>query len=129
MFGDFHPYSFVSSSAYDTAWLAMIPADSYIQPMFKNCLEWLLNNQKQQGFWGQTDAFGKETIDSLPATLASMIALKKWNTGACMIQKGMHAYISSTLVSTVLGITIFNCVNATSYVGCGYVRFYNHNFL
>ena len=91
LFTNFDPYSFVSPSAYDTAWLATIPDYSHksCQPMFKNCLAWVLNNQNQLGFWGELDAFGKPTIESLPATLASMAALKKWNTGVSLIEKGI----------------------------------------
>ncbi|KAK7362896.1 hypothetical protein VNO77_05021 [Canavalia gladiata] len=87
---NFDPYSFVCPSAYDTAWLAMIP-HSYnpSQPMFLTCLDWLLNNQQQEGFWGHSDAFGNPTLESLPATLASLVALKKWNTGALPIHKGL----------------------------------------
>lgn len=83
-------YSFVCPSAYDTAWLAMIPDSQYpSQPMFKSFLDWLLNNQKPEGFWGESDTYGKPTIESLPATLVSMVALKKWNTGSSMIEKGI----------------------------------------
>ena len=83
-------YSFVCPSAYDTAWLAIIPDSQYpSQPMFKNCLEWLLNNQKPEGFWGESDTFGKPTIESLPATLVSMVTLKRWNTDASLIEKGV----------------------------------------
>ncbi|KAE8707528.1 14-3-3-like protein [Hibiscus syriacus] len=40
MLSDTDPYSFVSASAYDTAWLAMIPVDSdQTCFMFKECLE------------------------------------------------------------------------------------------
>ncbi|KAK7327930.1 hypothetical protein VNO77_22023 [Canavalia gladiata] len=82
-------YSFVYPSAYDTAWLAIIPDSQYpSQPMFKNYLDWLLKNQKPEGYWGESDTFGKPTIESLPATLVSMVALKKWNTGKLMIEKG-----------------------------------------
>ncbi|XP_027348360.1 (E,E)-geranyllinalool synthase-like [Abrus precatorius] len=93
----FDPYSFVCPSAYDTAWLAMIPhTHNPFQPMFKNCLDWILNNQNQEGFWGECDAFGKPTLESLPATLASMIALKKWNTGAIVIDRGLEFIEANT---------------------------------
>ncbi|KAH7545952.1 hypothetical protein FEM48_Zijuj01G0148700 [Ziziphus jujuba var. spinosa] len=85
------PYQFVSPSAYDTAWLAIIP-DSHHQnmkPMFQNCLNWVLNNQKQQGFWGECDSHGMPSIECLIATLACIIALKKWDVGSEMIDKGM----------------------------------------
>ncbi|GAB4831252.1 hypothetical protein Ancab_005265 [Ancistrocladus abbreviatus] len=87
--------SFVSPSAYDTAWLAMVADPRQPdEPMFKACLDWVLDNQNPAGFWGQTDWEGFPTIDSLPATLACMIALKTWNLGHQHIQKGM-AFISA----------------------------------
>ncbi|KAI4296669.1 hypothetical protein L6164_036610 [Bauhinia variegata] len=90
MLKNFDPYSFVCPSAYDTAWLAVIPdPHEPSKPMFKICLDWMLKNQHGEGFWGECDAFGKPTIVSLPATLASMIALKKWNTGPLMVEKGL----------------------------------------
>ncbi|XP_022715921.1 (E,E)-geranyllinalool synthase-like [Durio zibethinus] len=87
------PYSFVSPSAYDTAWLAMVPAEYSNQtcsvPMFKNCLDWVVNNQTEEGYWGERDAHGNPTIESLPATLACVIALKKWNVGNRNIKLGL----------------------------------------
>ncbi|KAF5944466.1 hypothetical protein HYC85_018543 [Camellia sinensis] len=90
MFTNFDLYSFVSKSAYDTAWLAMIPSTQHCDhPMFKGCLDWILNNQKEEGFWGELDSNGVPTIDSLPATLACMVALKMWNVGGTNIKKGL----------------------------------------
>ncbi|KAG5561541.1 hypothetical protein RHGRI_004549 [Rhododendron griersonianum] len=96
IFSTFDVYnSFVSASAYDTAWLAMIPAENPNKfeqccgPMFKGCLEWVLNNQKEEGFWGERDMNGLPTIDSLPSTLACIVALKKWNLGDTNINKGL----------------------------------------
>ncbi|XP_028095683.1 (E,E)-geranyllinalool synthase-like [Camellia sinensis] len=90
MFTNFDLYSFVSKSAYDTAWLAMIPSTQHCDhPMFKGCLDWILNNQKEEGFWGELDSNGVPTIDSLPATLACMVALKMWNVGDTNITKGL----------------------------------------
>ncbi|XP_028796345.1 (E,E)-geranyllinalool synthase-like [Neltuma alba] len=93
---NFDPYSFVSPSAYDTAWLAMIPDsfsdesdDQSSKPKFRNCLNWLMNNQKEQGFWGDCDAFGNPTIEALPATLSSIVALKMWNSGPLLVDKGL----------------------------------------
>ncbi|XP_012448032.1 (E,E)-geranyllinalool synthase isoform X1 [Gossypium raimondii] len=90
---DIDSYSFVSPSAYDTAWLAMVPADSNqpcsMEPMFRVCLDWVLKNQTQEGFWGECDAHGNPTLESLPATLASVIALKKWNVGKENAEKGL----------------------------------------
>ncbi|KAH7859314.1 hypothetical protein Vadar_034484 [Vaccinium darrowii] len=82
--------SFVSKSAYDTAWLAMIPDNpKKCDPMFKGCLEWVLENQKEEGFWGERDMNGLPTIDSLPSTLACIVALEKWNVGYTNIEKGL----------------------------------------
>ncbi|KAB1221921.1 (E,E)-geranyllinalool synthase [Morella rubra] len=83
--------SFISPSAYDTAWLAMIPdPDQPFQPMFKNCLNWVLHNQKDKGFWGECDAHGMPTIECLPETIACIVALKKWNVGTqSHIEKGL----------------------------------------
>ncbi|CAI9756495.1 unnamed protein product [Fraxinus pennsylvanica] len=91
IFSNDNIHAFVSSSAYDTAWLAMIPADprKYNSPMFKNCLNWILENQKEGGFWGNTDEEGLPTIDTLPSTLACMVALKTWNVGQENIEKGL----------------------------------------
>ncbi|KAI8567584.1 hypothetical protein RHMOL_Rhmol02G0133200 [Rhododendron molle] len=96
IFSTFDVYnSFVSASAYDTAWLAMIPAENPNKfeqccgPMFKGCLEWILNNQKEEGFWGERDMNGLPTIDSLPSTLTCIVALKKWNLGYTNINKGL----------------------------------------
>lgn len=83
------PYSFIAPSAYDTAWLAMVPDMSEpCQPMFKNCLDWVLNNQNVEGFWGEYDGHGMPTIECLPATIACMIALKRWKAGEMIIDKG-----------------------------------------
>ncbi|KAL6991020.1 geranyllinalool synthase [Sarracenia purpurea var. burkii] len=77
-----HLHSFVSPSAYDTAWLAMIPHPQRRSfPMFQGCLDWVLNNQKECGFWGESattatavvGSGGLPTIDALPATLACMV--------------------------------------------------------
>lgn len=84
-----HLQSFVSPSAYDTAWLAMIPHTlEHNSPLFKGCLEWLLENQNKEGYWGES-INGLPTIDTLPATLTSMAVLRKWGTGIHNIENGM----------------------------------------
>lgn len=96
-----YPNSFVSPSAYDTAWLAMIPDSEqpFSRPMFENCLNWVLNNQREDGSWGELDGHGNNTIESLPATLACIIVLKRWNSGnPHQIQNGglteRHSFLS-----------------------------------
>ncbi|KAM7249588.1 hypothetical protein ACFE04_031366 [Oxalis oulophora] len=84
------PYSYISPSAYDTAWLAMVPdSNTPTQPMFVECFNWILDNQKEQGFWGDVDKRGLPTIETLPATIACVIALNKWNEGRNKQDKGL----------------------------------------
>ncbi|KAM7255129.1 hypothetical protein ACFE04_020370 [Oxalis oulophora] len=84
------PYSYISPSAYDTAWLAIVPdSNTPIQPMFVECFNWILDNQKEQGFWGDVDKRGLPTIETLPATIACVIALNKWNEGRNKQDKGL----------------------------------------
>lgn len=84
--------SFTKTSAYDTAWLAMIPCNNQEEeangPMFESCLNWIFNNQNEQGFWGESNGENFPTIYTLPTTLACMVALKKWNVGESHIRKG-----------------------------------------
>ncbi|KAI8000000.1 (E,E)-geranyllinalool synthase [Camellia lanceoleosa] len=91
MFSTSNFYSFVSPSAYDTAWIAMVPHTQQSGcPMFKGYLDWVLNNQKEEGFWGEVGNDGLPTIDSLPTTLACMVALKTWGVGQKNIKKGLE---------------------------------------
>lgn len=84
--------TYVSASAYDTAWMAMIPhAEDPSRPMFPQCLEWMLHNQKEIGFWGD-----ELTIESIPSTLACMVALKTWDVGLHNIHRG-NSQLSGTL--------------------------------
>nr|GMC83848.1 S-linalool synthase-like [Ipomoea batatas] len=92
----------VAPSPYDTAWLAMIPDPSNPdRPLFQNCLNWVLDNQNEEGFWGDYNGEdGIPTIDALPATLACLVALKQWNVGEDKISKGLvcfHANLNLVL--------------------------------
>lgn len=80
-------YSFLPASAYDTAWAAMIP-NAGGRPMFPQCLQWILRNQRDEGFWGDS----QHNIDCLTATLACLLALKSWNTGHANVEKGIYDY-------------------------------------
>nr|GMC78824.1 (E,E)-geranyllinalool synthase [Ipomoea batatas] len=92
----------VAPSPYDTAWLAMIPDPSNPdRPLFQNCLNWVLDNQNEEGFWGDYNGEdGIPTIDALPETLACLVALKQWNVGEDKISKGLvcfHANLNLVL--------------------------------
>ncbi|XP_030528950.1 S-linalool synthase-like [Rhodamnia argentea] len=86
--------SFLSPSPYDTAWLAMIPDPrQHDGPMFKGCLNWVLRNQNEEGFWGDYDHGEHETSDGvecLASTLVCMTVLKKWHVGSALIEKGLN---------------------------------------
>ncbi|EOA34402.1 hypothetical protein CARUB_v10021930mg [Capsella rubella] len=92
---DMNPYSFVSPSPYDTAWLAMIEDDGTQTPMFQGCLDWILSNQNVvEGLWGRhQDDNGDETLTS---TLACVVALRKWHIGSLHVCKGKRYIETST---------------------------------
>lgn len=88
---DGDPHSFLPPSAYNTAWLAMIPNPRQPDcPLFKGCLDWVLRNQNTGGFWGDQTACHGPTLDCLTATLACMVALRTWNVGDAAIHKGIN---------------------------------------
>ncbi|EXB82821.1 (E,E)-geranyllinalool synthase [Morus notabilis] len=123
---DVDPYSLVAPSAYDTAWLAMIPADDDshkpFKPMFEDCLNWVLNNQNELGFWGECDGHGNPTIECLSATLACIIALRRWNVGTIMINKGL-AYIQSSNAEKLLKEVKDHCPRWFAIVFPGMLQF------
>nr|DAD22990.1 TPA_asm: hypothetical protein HUJ06_024453 [Nelumbo nucifera] len=83
-------YNLISPSAYDTAWLIMIPDPQRPdRPMFQDCLNWILSNQNDQGFWGDYNNHDAPRIDCLPATLACVVALCRWNVGINNVHRGM----------------------------------------
>ncbi|KAL8103448.1 hypothetical protein AgCh_027869 [Apium graveolens] len=85
--------SLVSPSAFDTAWLAMIPDSKNTKnPMFKRCVNWILNNQQDEGFWGDDHSL----IHTLSSILACILALAAWNVGPQSIELGKLYFISTT---------------------------------
>ncbi|XP_048141678.1 S-linalool synthase-like [Rhodamnia argentea] len=62
-------------------------------PMFEGCLNWVLHDQNEEGFWGDYDNNGHEMSDGvecLASTLVCMVALKKWHVGSALIEKGLN---------------------------------------
>ncbi|CAE5962780.1 unnamed protein product [Arabidopsis arenosa] len=123
------PYSFVSPSAYDTAWLSMIEeennvGDDELKPMFQDCLDWIMCNQNaREGFWGNSGSYttvadagdegGEEDMYILSSTLACVVALQKWNTGCFHLHKGilelaqqlgLHFVFSSRCIDMIKGM-------------------------
>ncbi|KAL8227855.1 hypothetical protein R6Q57_015439 [Mikania cordata] len=91
----------LSVSSYDTAWVAMVPSpNSHKSPCFPQCLNWLINNQLNDGSWGLVNNNHNHLLikDSLSSTLACIVALKQWNIGEDQINKGL-CFIESNLAS------------------------------
>lgn len=80
----------LSVSSYDTAWVAMVPSpNSPKSPCFPDCLNWVLDNQLTDGSWSLRHHHPAFIKDSLSSTLASILALKRWNVGEDQINKGL----------------------------------------
>nr|UPQ49789.1 8-endo-copalyl diphosphate synthase [Osmunda sp. FC-2022a] len=76
-------------SVYDTAWVARVPAvDGLGGPQFPRTVKWIIENQLQDGSWGEERCF--LAYDRILNTLACIIALKTWNAGDDCIQKGQE---------------------------------------
>ena len=79
----------ISISAYDTAWVALIPKvteEGVKSPQFPSSLEWIAKNQLPDGSWGDAQIFSPH--DRIINTLASLVALKSWNLHPQNTRKG-----------------------------------------
>ncbi|KAF2304470.1 hypothetical protein GH714_031870 [Hevea brasiliensis] len=75
-------------SSYDTAWVAMVPSqNSFKQPLFPECLNWIMENQQPDGSWALDPAHPLLIKDSLSSTLACLLALQKWNVADQLVHK------------------------------------------
>nr|QTW97450.1 KSL4 [Artemisia annua] len=91
----------LSASSYDTAWVAMVPSPkSPTSPYFPKCLNWLMNNQLNDGSWGLPNFDHPLLKDTLSSTLACIVALKRWNVGEDQINKGLCFIESNFAVAT-----------------------------
>ncbi|KAJ9563475.1 hypothetical protein OSB04_008635 [Centaurea solstitialis] len=93
----------LSVSSYDTAWVAMVPSpNSPNSPCFPKCLNWVMDNQLHDGSWGLQHHHHHPPLlkDSLSSTLASILALKRWNLGEHQINKGL-CFIESNFASAM----------------------------
>jgi ent-kaurene synthase len=67
----------------------MVPLQGFPQaPCFPQCVEWILQNQWNNGSWGINEYDLSTNKSSLLLTLACIIALKKWNVGPEHIMRG-----------------------------------------
>ncbi|KAH8966273.1 hypothetical protein BDL97_03G016600 [Sphagnum fallax] len=79
----------ISVSPYDTAWVALVPAlDGSGGPQFPKSLQWIIDNQLPDGDWAACDFF--LGFDHVCNTLACVIALKTWRSGAENVERGLE---------------------------------------
>nr|WJJ50355.1 diterpene synthase 1 [Cephalotaxus harringtonia] len=79
----------ISPSAYDTAWVARVPAiDGSHRPQFPQTLEWIVANQLADGSWG-IDGSVLFACDRFLHTLSCVVSLTIWNTAKIHVQRGL----------------------------------------
>ncbi|OEL22662.1 Ent-pimara-8(14),15-diene synthase [Dichanthelium oligosanthes] len=79
-------------SAYDTAWVAMVPAaGSPLAPRYPQSVDWILQNQRGDGSWGPGIP-GDPSLrkDALSSTMACVLALRTWGVGDEHISRGLR---------------------------------------
>ncbi|ONK76443.1 uncharacterized protein A4U43_C03F27940 [Asparagus officinalis] len=78
----------ISISAYDTAWVALVKSlDGNNKPQFPLSLQWIINNQFNDGSWGYDTLFS--AYDRIINTMACVIALKSWEISPDICNKGL----------------------------------------
>ncbi|KAG0490906.1 hypothetical protein HPP92_007769 [Vanilla planifolia] len=78
----------ITSSAYDTAWVAMVPdLTGGCGPRFPSCLQWIVDNQHGDGSWGYGGLFSAH--DRIINTLACVVALRSWSASPEQCEKGI----------------------------------------
>jgi len=64
----------ITISAYDTSWITLVPAlNGSPEPQFPSSLQWLIDNQLQNGSWGDPHMF--LICDRVINTLACILTL------------------------------------------------------
>ncbi|MFS8027327.1 putative ent-kaurene synthase [Helianthus anomalus] len=85
----------------------MVPSPSSPKsPCFPECLNWLVDNQLDDGSWGLVNHNCTHLLlkDSLSSTLACIVALKRWNVVEDQINKGKRFFaccLSSVIVHSL----------------------------
>ncbi|KAL0370520.1 UNVERIFIED_CONTAM: Kolavenyl diphosphate synthase TPS5, chloroplastic [Sesamum angustifolium] len=78
----------ISVSPYDTAWVALLQdIGGGGVPQFPSSLDWISNNQHDDGSWGDRDAFSAH--DRIINTLACVVALRFWKLHPDKSDKGI----------------------------------------
>nr|QWV53994.1 kaurene synthase-like 3 [Chamaecyparis formosensis] len=79
----------ISPSAYDTAWVARVPAiDGFAEPQFPQMVDWILQNQLPDGSWGEKRRF--LACDRLLNTLSCLVTLAFWGVGNNQLSRGLN---------------------------------------
>ena len=83
-------------SAYDTAWVAMVPAPapagSPPAPRYAGCVDWILRSQRRDdGSWGPGGGDPSLPKDALSSTLACVLALATWGVGGDAVARGIRS--------------------------------------
>ncbi|KMT06430.1 hypothetical protein BVRB_7g161040 [Beta vulgaris subsp. vulgaris] len=77
----------ISISPYDTAWVALVKSSNG-SPQFPSSLQWIVDNQLEDGSWGDYSLFSAH--DRIINTLACLIALKSWDFYPHKCKKGIE---------------------------------------
>ncbi|CAN6342768.1 unnamed protein product [Urochloa humidicola] len=98
-------------SAYDTAWVAMVPSASLVSssssppaPRFPQCVDWILRNQRGDGSWG-AGVGGEPSLrrDTLSSTMACVLALATWGVGDVHVAEGLRFIGENSACATTSG--------------------------
>ncbi|GLJ36169.1 hypothetical protein SUGI_0725680 [Cryptomeria japonica] len=79
----------ISPSAYDTVWVARVPAINVSgAPQFPQMVDWIPQNQLLDGSWGEKSRF--LSCGRLLNTLACVVTLTIWSVGNDQVNKACH---------------------------------------
>ncbi|KAG2538109.1 ent-copalyl diphosphate synthase AN1, chloroplastic-like isoform X4 [Panicum virgatum] len=101
----------ISISAYDTAWVALVPKLDGGAPQFPATVRWIVDNQLPDGSWGDSALFS--AYDRMTNTLACIVALTKWSlepekckTGLSFLHENMWRLAEEEQESMPIGFEI-----------------------
>lgn len=101
----------ISVSAYDTAWVALVPKLDGEGPQFPATVRWIVDNQLPDGSWGDPALFS--AYDRMTNTLACVVALTKWSlepekckTGLSFLHENMWRLADEEQESMPIGFEI-----------------------
>jgi ent-copalyl diphosphate synthase len=101
----------ISISAYDTAWVALVPKLDGGAPQFPATVRWIVDNQLPDGSWGDSALFS--AYDRMINTLACVVALTKWSlepekckTGLSFLHENMWRLAEEEQESMPIGFEI-----------------------